>query len=105
MFSRTTSDSKDPSKVKIFKSQIHTLLISTIATVEEQLAMKAQVKILLRIIVGMILKQKAAIDGGKSLNSITLQTRIEAEEQTSRVVIAKDALMFDESDNEKATAN
>lgn len=63
--------------------------------------MKARVKILLRIIVGMILKQKAAIDGDNSLNSITLQTRIEAEEQTSQV-IAKDALIFDESDDEKS---
>jgi hypothetical protein len=83
MFSRTTPDSKDPSKVKIFiKSQIHTLLVSTIATVEEQLALKAQVKILLRIIVGMIFKQKVAIEDDKSLNSMTLQTRIEAEGKT-----------------------
>jgi len=54
MFSRTVPDSQDASKIKIFKSQIHMLTASPIATVEEKQAMKAQVNILLRIIVRMI---------------------------------------------------
>jgi hypothetical protein len=104
MFSRTVPDSLDASKVKIFKSQIYMLTASPIATVEEKQAMKAQVNILLRIIVKMIFNQKAAINDYKSLNITNLQTKIGAEEYNSQV-IATDALKSDESDDEYATEN
>jgi len=103
IFSRTIPDSQDTSKVKIFKSQIPTLTASPIATVEEKEAMKAKVNILLRIIVRMIFNQKSAVDGNKELNIMNLQTKIDSEEYNS-LVIAIDALGFDESDDECANS-
>ena len=65
--------------------------------------MKAQVNILLRIIVRMIFNQKSAVDGNKELNIMNLHTKIDSEEYNS-LVIAIDALGFDESDDECANS-
>jgi Na+-transporting NADH:ubiquinone oxidoreductase subunit NqrA len=81
-----------------------TVTVSPISTVEEKQAMKAQVNILLRIIVRMIFNQKAALDDNKSLNIMNLQTKLDAEDYNSQV-IATDALKLDESDDESATEN
>ena len=98
MFSRTEPDSRDASRVKIFKSQIYALTVSPSASSsEEKLAMKTQVRVLLRVIVGMIFKQKTAVDDHETLKNRDIQTKIDAQERNSQI-IAADALGIDESD-------
>ena len=98
IFSRTEPDSRDASRVKIFKSQIHTLLlVSPSASSQETLAMKEQVRVLLRIIVRMIFNQMTAVDKHETLKNQDIQTKIDAQECYSKL-IATDA--SDESDDE-----
>ena len=101
IFSRTVPDPSDATRVKVFKSQSYALFASATATAEEKLAMKSQVIVLLRIIVGMIFNQKAAIDGNHVINNNELQTKIDAEEGIAQE-IAMGAAEFEERDDEYA---
>ena len=89
-----------PPESRSSKSQIHVLSVSRLASVEEQLAVKGQVKVLLRIIVGMIFNQKTAVDGNKSFNIKDLQTSIDAQEIHSHVIVKEALAIVDESDEE-----
>ena len=97
IFSRTEPDPRNASRVKIVKSPIHALLVSPSASPVEILAIKEQVRVLLRIIVGMIFNQKTAVDKHETLKNQEIQTKINAQECYSRL-IATDA--SDESDDE-----
>jgi hypothetical protein len=83
IFSRTFSENGS-SKVKIVKSEIYTLPISTKAIESEigKAAMKEQLKTLLKIIVYIVLFQKSFIDIHPLFNNKNhLQTKLNAEER------------------------
>ena len=61
--------------------------------------MKAQVQVLLRIIVGMIFNQKTAVDDHETLKNQDIQTKIDAEECNSKLIAADALGSIDESDN------
>eukprot|EP00597_Dinobryon_sp_UTEXLB2267_P005029 CAMPEP_0170067476 /NCGR_PEP_ID=MMETSP0019_2-20121128/6809_1 /TAXON_ID=98059 /ORGANISM="Dinobryon sp., Strain UTEXLB2267" /LENGTH=260 /DNA_ID=CAMNT_0010274875 /DNA_START=509 /DNA_END=1291 /DNA_ORIENTATION=- len=98
MFSRTIPYSPGHVKARVFKSQVYALFVSSTATEIEKVAMKAQVGVLLRLIVKMIFNQIEAIEKNQNtnLNIKTLQTLLDSREYSSKV-IAEDVLRYDES--------
>eukprot|EP01035_Chromulina_nebulosa_P023617 gene23617-30624_t len=107
LFSRTEPYSRDASRVRIFKSQVHELIVSRTASAVEKMVMRGQVKVLLRVIVAMIFNQKAAVDGNKSIDMKGLQTKIGAEEYNSHVM-ATEALalaIVNESDDDECESD
>ena len=101
LFSRTERNpSSNSSRTIIRKSETFALTVSSTATDPTRLAvMLPQVRVLLRMIVHMIVTQKAAVDRYPELKDSTLQTRIDAEESATQEM-ARDVLELHDSNDD-----